>query len=44
MQFKDYYAVLGVAHDAPADEIRKAFRKLQEVIDQLRIEVRNGLR
>lgn len=28
MQFKDYYAVLGVARDAPADEIRKAFRKL----------------
>lgn len=28
MQFKDYYAVLGVARDAPADEIRKAFRRL----------------
>ncbi|HET6718014.1 MAG TPA: DnaJ domain-containing protein, partial [Rhodocyclaceae bacterium] len=28
MQFKDYYAVLGLARDAPADEVRKAFRKL----------------
>ena len=28
MQFKDYYRTLGVARAAPADEIRKAFRKL----------------
>ncbi len=28
MQFQDYYEVLGVAKDAPQDEIKKAFRKL----------------
>jgi curved DNA-binding protein len=28
MQFKDYYRTLGVARDAPAEEIKKAFRKL----------------
>lgn len=28
MEFKDYYQILGVAHDAPADAIKKAFRKL----------------
>lgn len=28
MDFKDYYATLGVARDATADEIKKAFRKL----------------
>lgn len=27
MEFKDYYQTLGVAKDAPADEIKKAFRK-----------------
>jgi curved DNA-binding protein len=27
-QFKDYYAILGVARDAGADEIKKAFRTL----------------
>ncbi len=26
--YKDYYKILGVARDASADEIRKAFRKL----------------
>ena len=28
MEFKDYYQTLGVGRDAPADEIRKAFRRL----------------
>ncbi len=28
MQFKDYYKVIGVAEDASADEIKKAYRKL----------------
>ena len=28
MQFKDYYAVLGVARDASEDEVKRAFRKL----------------
>lgn len=28
MQFKDYYAALGVARDATADEVKKAFRRL----------------
>jgi curved DNA-binding protein len=28
MEFKDYYAALGVAHEAPQDEIKRAYRKL----------------
>ena len=28
LEFKDYYQTLGVARDAPADAIKKAFRKL----------------
>jgi curved DNA-binding protein len=28
MDFKDYYATLGVAHDATHDQIRRAYRKL----------------
>lgn len=28
MDFKDYYQTLGVARDAPADEVKKAYRKL----------------
>ncbi len=28
MQFKDYYASLGIKRDATADEVKKAFRKL----------------
>ena len=28
MEFKDYYAIMGVAHDATQDEIKRAYRKL----------------
>lgn len=28
MQFKDYYQILGVPHDATAEDIKKSFRKL----------------
>jgi len=28
VEFKDYYQTLGVAREAPADEVRKAFRRL----------------
>jgi curved DNA-binding protein len=28
MEFKDYYAVLGIKKDAPQDEIKRAYRKL----------------
>jgi curved DNA-binding protein len=30
MKYKDYYAILGVARDAGADDIRKAYRKLAQ--------------
>lgn len=28
VEFKDYYAIMGVARDAPADEIKRAYRRL----------------
>src|SRR5512136_2932433 len=28
MQFKDYYAIMGIARDASQDEIKRAYRKL----------------
>ena len=28
MQYKDYYAIIGVDHKAPADEIKKSYRRL----------------
>lgn len=28
MQYKDYYAIMGVDHKAPADEIKKSYRRL----------------
>ena len=28
MDFKDYYAIMGVARDATQDEIKRAYRKL----------------
>ncbi|TCJ13174.1 J domain-containing protein, partial [Parasulfuritortus cantonensis] len=28
MNYQDYYKILGVARDASADDIKKAFRKL----------------
>jgi curved DNA-binding protein len=31
IEFKDYYDILGVARTAPADEIKKAFRKLARI-------------
>ena len=28
MEYKDYYQILGIAKDAPQDEIKRAYRKL----------------
>ena len=28
MEYKDYYAIMGVAHDATQDEVKRAYRKL----------------